>query len=163
MKVIWFLCHFILPAVISFNKVLSFPLFCPSLHVYCMHVSVYMLVSMNTQVETRTGCWGSFLSFLLYHLRQVSLSFCWAGWLASSLDPSVFAPYYGRYAQVCIAMPNILPECLGFELRFSGLQSKHSFLVNHLPSLMVSFKILCLSHDVCHYQCIHSGFQNVFK
>lgn len=103
------------------------PLFLPSLYVCCMHVSVYMLVPMSTHVETRTGCWCHPVSFLLYHLEAGLTEFL-LGWLASRFSGpfclcSLIWQVY-RCAQLCLIF---LPEYLGFELRFSGVQAQALF------------------------------------
>lgn len=157
LKVIWFLGHFVLPAVISFNKVFPLPLSCSPPPICVLHACkcVYACVHEHSCGDQHRMLGVILCRFYCITVRWGFLSFWWTGWLARCLDPSVFAPWYGRgpgmhrYAQ-------LLPGCLGFEL--SGLQSGHSVPLSHLPSLMVSFDMLCRNHDVCHYQCIHTGF-----
>lgn len=115
LKVIWFLGHFVLPAVISFNKVFPLPLSCSPPPICVLHACkcVYACVHKHSCGDQNRMLGVILCRFYCITVRWGLLSFWWTGWLARSLDPSVFAPWYGRgpgvhrYAQLFTRVPGI--------------------------------------------------------
>lgn len=65
----------------------------------------------------------------------------WPGWLPRELPGSTCLFFLLLGLQACTLMPEFLYGCWGFELRPLCFQNKHSYLLNHLLSLLKNFKV----------------------